>query len=182
MKRCRARWVSLVDTADGPMVIKMFVERSVRHSMKQSFQQTRALRHVKIANRLMSEGIATPEPVAIFEESLGPINGNSCIMYRFVKGTTLNTRPEDLVDYKSSAVINRIRSIVRSRLPELGKSLVRSGFVHTDITAENFIKDSKDRLHLIDLDSVRQTRSMAKKQRCVEEFKTLAEEIIVGKR
>ena len=182
MKRCRARWVSLVDSADGPMVIKMFVERSIRHAMKRSIQQSRALRHVRIANRLSSEGIATPAPVAIFEESLGPLGGNSCIMYRFVKGATLNTRAEDMVVSKSPTLINKIRSIVRSRLPKLGERLVRTGLVHTDVTAENFIKDSSDRLHLIDLDSVRQTRSRFRKKRCLQEFQTLAEEIIEGKR
>ena len=182
MKRCRARWVSLVDSADGPMVIKMFVERSRRHAMKRWVQQSRALRHVKIANRLSSQGIATPAPAAIFEEKLGPFGGSSCIMYRFVKGSTLNTRTDDFNRCKNPRLTNRIRNVVRSRLPKLGERLVRTGLVHTDVTPENFVKDSSDQLHLIDLDSVRQTRSMLNKQRCLEDFRTLADEIVQGKK
>ena len=180
LKRCRARWVSLVDSADGPMVIKMFVERSRRHAMKRSVLQSRALRHVRIANRLNSEGLSTPEPVAIFEERRGPLCGNSCIVYPFLKGTTLNTRADENFDRKSPKLTKRIRKIVRSRLPKLGESLVRTGLIHTDVTAENFVKDSSDKLHMIDLDSVRQTRSMFQKRRCLQEFRTLTEEIIEG--
>ena len=182
LKRCRARWVSLVDSADGPMVIKMFVERNRWHVSKRAVQQSRALRHVKFANRLSSEGIATPAPVAIFEERRGPLGGNSCLMYPFVKGSTLSTQADDFDQNKSPTLTNSIRNIVQSHLPELGERLVRTGLVHTDVTAENFVKDSSDRLHMIDLDSVRQTRSILQKRRCLQEFRTLAEQIVAGKK
>ena len=182
MKRCRARWVSLVDSADGPMVIKMFVERSVRHAMKRSVQRSRALRHLRIANRLSSEGIATPAPVAIFEERLGPYGGHSCIMYPFVKGSTLETKADDSDRCKPFKLTDRIRNVARSHLPKLGERLVRTGLIHTDVTPENFVKDLSDQLHVIDLDAVRQTRSKFKRRRCLQEFRTLAEEIVEGKK
>ena len=103
-------------------------------------------------------------------------------MYRFVKGSTLNTRADDFDRCKSPKLTNRIRNVVKSHLPKLGERLVRTGLVHTDVTPENFVKDSSDQLHLIDLDSVRQTRSMLKKRRCLEEFQTLADEIVTGKK
>ena len=182
LKRCRARWVSLVDSADGPMVIKMYVERNFWHVLKRTVQQSRAFRHVKIANRLSSEGIATPAPVAIFEERRGPFGGNSCLMYPFVSGSTLSTRADDFDHRKSSKLTNRIRHVAQSHLSKLGESLVRTGLVHTDVTAENFVKDSRDQLHLIDLDSVRRTRSVFQKRRCLQKFRTLAEEIVEGKK
>ena len=182
LKRCDARWVSLVDSADGPMVIKMFVERSLRHAMKRTVQQSRALRHVKIANRLTSEGIATPAPVALFEERFGPFGGNSCVMYRFVRGTTLAGRPVGPDRRKSFKVNDGIRNVVRSHLPKLGESLVQMGLVHTDVHGENFVKDTNDRLHVLDLDSVRWTRSKSKKRRCLQEFRTLAETIVGPKK
>ena len=181
MKRCKARWVSLVDSADGPMVIKMFVERSRRHALKQAVQKSRALRHVKIANRLSSEGIATPEPVAIFEERLGPFNGSSCIMYRFVKGSTLRTQPNASNRGKTAELANSIRDAVQSHLCKIGERLVRTGMIYKDVHAENFIKDSSDQLHLIDLDSIRQTQSAVKKERCLQKFRMLEKRIVEGK-
>ena len=103
-------------------------------------------------------------------------------MYRFVKGPTLNTHIDDFRRCKSSKLTNKIRNIARSHLPKLGERLVRTGLVHTDVTPENFVKDSSDRLHLIDLDAVRWTRSKVKKKRCLQEFQTLAEEITQGKK
>ena len=182
LKRCRARWVSLIDSADGPMVIKMYVERSPWHVLKRTVQQSRALKHVRIANQLSSEGIATPSPVAIFEERRGPFGGNSCLMYPFVRGSTLCTRPDDFDRSISLNQTNSIRNVVQSHLPKLGESLVRTGLVHTDVTPENFVKDMSDQLHLIDLDSVRRTRSIFEKRRCLQQFRTLAEEIVEGKK
>lgn len=161
LKRCKARWISLAETADGPMVVKMFVERSWRHSLKRLFLRPRATLYQERARQIVEAGICTPVPVATVVERCGRLAGNSCVVYRYAAGQILSTFRQSIATDESLMPVQRSRIIdqLRSKLIALGERLAAIGIVHTDVHLGNFIIDKNYSLHLLDLDSLRSTRN-----------------------
>ena len=160
-KRCKARWISRVDTAGGAVVLKLFVERSLRHTMKQWFLPSRARRYANRAAQLAAAGFATPMPIAILEERRGPFCGNSCLVYPFIDGPTLADRQQlwRLLRHRLMSQSQSVKQYAVEQLRSVRDRLLQQGLVHTDVHQGNFIFDPEGNLQLLDLDSIRPCRS-----------------------
>lgn len=175
LKQCKARWISLVETIDGPMVVKMFAERSWRHALKRSILRPRATLYAERAQQLIQAGIPTPVPVATVVERYGPLVGNSCVVYRYVPGEVLSSFQRSLATEKSLASEQRVRITdqIRRKLTSLGSRLAELGIVHTDLHLGNFLVDQDLSIYLLDLDSLRSTRCPRRLLRSYQEFQKL---------
>ncbi|WP_186774830.1 lipopolysaccharide kinase InaA family protein [Allorhodopirellula solitaria] len=160
LQRSEWRWISKVETADGPMVVKMFVERCWRHSIKRKFLCSRATIYTKRARQLAAAGIPTPVPVATVAENFAGLIGNSCVVYRYASGQTLRMYLQSIADDENVLPEQRYHKMaeIREQLASLGERLARIGLAHTDVHQGNFLVDQNQSISLLDLDSLRPTR------------------------
>tara|TARA_A100001391_G_scaffold191357_1_gene164619 strand:+ start:294 stop:995 length:702 start_codon:yes stop_codon:yes gene_type:complete len=175
LQRGERRWISLVETADGPMVVKMFLERGVRHSVKRLFLRTRATIYTERAQQLAAAGISTPIPVATVAERCAWLVGNSCVVYRYAPGETLGNFVRSISHDESVLPEQKCRIVrhLRQQMVTLGERLAEIGLAHTDVHHGNFLVDKTHTIQLLDLDSLRPTRKRYRLIRSRQHFQTL---------
>jgi hypothetical protein len=154
-KRCRARWVSRIDLPSGPVVVKLFTERSVRHTVKQRFQRSRSRRAADKAFRYCERGFHTPQPLALLQEELGPFRGNSCIVYEYIDGANVAADLSHMLSSVAKSQGQTALEYICEQVRQTRDQLIRAGLAHCDCHAGNFMFDRKGRLYLLDLDSIK---------------------------
>ncbi|WP_419189548.1 lipopolysaccharide kinase InaA family protein [Stieleria marina] len=157
-KRCRARWVSRIDLPSGPVVVKLFTERSARHALKQRFQRSRARRAAEKAFRYTEYGFNTPQPLAILQEQRGPFRGNSCIIYEYIDGANIAAGSWRMLSGVAELQGKSGLEYIYGQIRETRDRLIQAGLAHCDCHAGNFMFDRQGRLYLLDLDSIKPAR------------------------
>ncbi|MGB7343759.1 MAG: hypothetical protein WBD20_06080 [Pirellulaceae bacterium] len=154
-KRCRARWVVRLDHPGGPVVIKLFTERSLQHTLKQRFQRSRARRAADQAFRFVEQGFRTPLPLALLQEEHGPFRGNSCLVYEFIDGLTLAEGPGPMIEPIARAAGKTPLEFIRDKMNQTRDQLIDFGLAHLDCHGGNFMLDRDGEMYLLDIDSIR---------------------------
>jgi tRNA A-37 threonylcarbamoyl transferase component Bud32 len=154
-KRCRARWVSRIDLPTGPVVVKLFTERSVRHTVKQRVQRSRARRAAEKAFRYAERGFHTPQPLALLQEKLGPFRGNSCIVYEYIDGANVAADIAGMLSRVAQSHGQTALEYICEQVRQTRDRLIQSGLSHCDCHAGNFMFDRQGQLYLLDLDSIK---------------------------
>lgn len=131
-------------------VLKYYREPSWRHTVKRAVQPSRASLTWNVMHKLADAGIATPRPVACFENRFGPLRRDSYLIYPYLEGRTLRTcllgDPDDAHTMAES--LWRQLGELWQRLAQLRASLA-------DTNMGNFIVCPAGRLWVIDLDKAR---------------------------
>lgn len=177
LNRAKTRWISLIKTADGPMVVKMFIERGWRHSIKRAFKRPRATLYAERARQLVAAGISTPAPVATVAERYAGLIGNSCVVYRYTAGETLRDFLQSIAADESLMPTQRCRILdqLRCRMVSIGEKLAEMGIAHGDAHPGNFIIDENHSIHLLDLDALHPTRRRRQLLRSRQHFQKIVD-------
>ena len=154
-KRCRARWVVKIDWPTGPVVVKLFTERSPRHALKQRVLRSRARRAADQAFRFAELGFRTPMPLAMLQEQFGPFRGNSCLVYEYVDGRTLADGPGPMIQPLAQSAGKTSLEYILGKMHQTRDQLIELGLAHHDCHGGNFMLDRCGDMYLLDIDSIR---------------------------
>ncbi len=142
-----------ISWAGSQFVLKHFIEPTWRHGLKQLVMRSRARRTWNIMHLLADSGVLTPRPVACVENTCGPFQLDSYLLYPYVPGETvrqhLSAQPDPLL---TATALQRQLAALWDRLKALQVSLA-------DANPGNFIVSSDHQLWVIDLDKARKHRS-----------------------
>jgi len=145
--------VSLIETSQQNVVCKRYNIKNVWHGLMRAFRASRASRSWRNAYRLYALHIATPLPLALVEERLGPIRRKAWLFMPYIDGTSAH----DL--FRNDSHADRLH-IAASQFSQLFGKMIRAKLSHGDMKATNFIF-SDEELFVIDLDSMQQHKSDA---------------------
>src|SRR5690606_2834310 len=135
--------------------------KSPLHALKRAIQPTRAAISWRNAQRLCFYGIATPRPIALVEERIGPLRRTAYFITEFNPGEAASAffRRNDIADQQKADVAERIAVLIR-RLRTLNLS-------HGDMKATNFLI-ARNEPSLIDLDAMRKHHDSSSAERALE--------------
>lgn len=143
--------VARVVVADRVLLIKRYNLKDLRHALGRLWRPSRAWHSWREAHRLRFLGIATPEPLALIEERVGPLRRRAWLISEFCAGPSLLSHlaadrepPED----EATAILALFESMHEQRIS------------HGDLKATNLLWDA-GQVMVIDLDAVVQHRSAA---------------------
>lgn len=143
--------VARVVAAGRVLLIKRYNLKDLRHAFGRLWRPSRAWHSWREAHRLRFLGIATPEPLALIEERVGPLRRRAWLISEFCAGPSLLSHlaadrepPED----EATAILALFESMCRQRIS------------HGDLKATNLLWDA-GQVMVIDLDAVVQHRSAA---------------------
>lgn len=136
---------------DFRVVIKRYNLKHWRHALSRAWRPSRAWHSWREAHRLAFYGIATPRPLAVIEERLGPLRGRAFLVTEYCPGGNLL----DLLDADHLP-----EPAVASALLALFGELHALRITHGDLKASNLLWDA-GRVVLIDLDAMCQHASPA---------------------
>ncbi len=141
--------VAAVDLAGRTLVVKRYNLKHWRHALSRAWRPSRAWHSWQAAHRLDFYGIATPQPLALVEERLGPLRSRAFLIAEHCPGANLQTcldpaqlPPPDL----------------QQALHQLFATLHRLQISHGDLKATNLLWHD-GQIVLIDLDALVQHRS-----------------------
>jgi tRNA A-37 threonylcarbamoyl transferase component Bud32 len=77
------------ESAAGPLVIKRYNLKNLRHALARSWRPSRAWHSWREGHRLRFLGIATPAPLALIEERIGPLRRRAWLITEFCPGPNL---------------------------------------------------------------------------------------------
>lgn len=133
----------------GDLVFKRYNLKSVGHALSRLWRPSRAWHSWREGHRLALYGIATPAPLALVEERLGPLRRRAWLVNEFCPGRNL---AEHLAaDREPSAA-------EAAAIAALFATLARLRISHGDLKATNLLWHD-GRVWLIDLDACTQHRS-----------------------
>ncbi len=141
--------VTRVD-AGMPLVIKRYNLKHWRHALSRAWRPSRAWHSWLAAHRLGFYGIATPQPLAMREERVGPLRGRAFLVTAHCAGVDL-LRALDPDSEPSLAMQAAIR--------QLFCTLCELRITHGDLKATNLLW-ADGQLVLIDLDAMVQHRQV----------------------
>ncbi|HOO40227.1 MAG TPA: lipopolysaccharide kinase InaA family protein [Syntrophales bacterium] len=143
-------FVSLVAMEGREVVVKGYHHLGWVHSLRHTFQGSRAKRAWKTANHLCGLGVTTPRPLAYIDEYRGFLLWKSYFIYEYVSGPSLQDFLED------SAVPEKQKHRRIEQVIEVLSHLSEHGLSHGDLKHTNMICNG-DAVVFIDLDALRQT-------------------------
>ncbi|MDX5444672.1 MAG: lipopolysaccharide kinase InaA family protein [Zoogloeaceae bacterium] len=143
--------VALSEQAGRAVVIKRYNLKSAGHALSRLFRPSRAWNAWQAAIRLRFLGVATPEPLALVEERLGPLRRRAWLITAFCPGEPLDRLLS--ADDEPPAAIGRAVVDTFTRLHS-------ARLTHGDLKATNLLWDGKA-LNLIDLDATAAHRNAA---------------------
>ncbi|GGD00830.1 lipopolysaccharide kinase InaA family protein [Halopseudomonas salina] len=138
--------VTLAETQDGPVVIKRYNIKGLRHWLTRFWRPSRAWHSWLAGHRLQFLGIATPAPLAMIESRFGPLRRRAWLITEYCSGT-------DLLTHFGSAGERVPESDEATAILIVFKQLIESRVTHGDFKATNLLWDGKV-LWLIDLDAL----------------------------
>jgi tRNA A-37 threonylcarbamoyl transferase component Bud32 len=149
LKDGRTSTVARVASGDRALVIKRYNLKNLRHTLTRFWRPSRAWHSWREAHRLAFYGIATPDPLALVEERVGPLRGRAFLITEHCPGINL-LKLLSAEAMPSAEVAQAIVSLFQ-RLHDLRIS-------HGDLKATNLLwRDG--RVFLIDLDAMVQHQS-----------------------
>lgn len=141
--------VAKVAADGGEMVVKRYNLKSVGHALSRLWRPSRAWHSWREGHRLALYGIATPAPLALVEERLGPLRRRAWLVNEFCPGVSL---AECLSAEREPPVAEA------AAIAALFATLARLRISHGDLKASNLLWGA-GRVWLIDLDACTQHRS-----------------------
>ncbi len=143
--------VARVASPGGDIVVKRYNLKSVGHALSRLWRPSRAWHSWREAHRLCVHGIATPGPLAVIEERIGPLRRRAWLIAEHCPGVNLadHLDPSSLPPEGEAAALS-----------ELFRLLCRLRITHGDLKATNLLWHD-GRVWLIDLDACTQHRSDA---------------------
>jgi len=149
LKAGRTCTVAAVTAGPARWVVKRYNLKHVGHALMRAWRPSRAWHSWREAHRLRCLGIATPQPLALVEERLGPLRRRAWLVMEFCAGV-------DLLEHLSPDV--EPPPAEASAIRSLFGALCRLQITHGDLKATNLIW-SDERIVLIDLDATVQHKS-----------------------
>lgn len=147
--------VARVEFAGRLLVIKRYNIKSAAHALSRAWRPSRAWHSWRAGHLLLHLGIATPLPLVLHEERFGPFRRRAFLVNEFCPGKSLLEHlAPDAIPGEAEA-----RSLCA-----LFDALRRMQLSHGDLKATNLLWQA-GRVVLIDLDGVRQHRSLQRWQR-----------------
>ena len=142
--------VSHIAMGGAEVVVKGYHHLGWMHSLRHTFQGSRAKQAWQMANRLCLLGVTTPKPLAYIDEYRGGLLWRSYFIYEYVSGPSLQDFLENSAVPKKQKC-RRIEQVIKvlSHLSEHGLS-------HGDLKHTNMICNG-DAVVFIDLDALRQS-------------------------
>jgi len=149
LKQDRTATVGITSFDGIEIVVKRYNARSAFHIVKRALRVSRAEHSWRNAHRLLSLGIPTPRPIAAVEERLGPVRRRAWYLSEYLPGTLLS-------DWFGSRIdLNEGDADLLDQIERCFRLMYENRIAHGDTKATNWIiVDGK--LHLIDLDAMRQ--------------------------
>jgi tRNA A-37 threonylcarbamoyl transferase component Bud32 len=143
--------VARVESAAGPLVIKRYNLKNLRHALSRAWRPSRAWHSWQAGHRLQFLGIPTPAPLALIEERLGPLRRRAWLITEFCPGPDLLTH----LSANDEPPAAEARAIVA-----LFQSMQEQRISHGDLKATNLLWH-EGRILVIDLDATVQHHSAA---------------------
>lgn len=143
--------VARVQVAEREVVIKRYNLKSVGHALSRFWRPSRAWHSWREAHRLGLFGVATPTPLALIEERLGPMRRRAWLVTECCPGISL-------FDHLSAE--QEPPAPEAAAIATLFATLHRLKISHGDLKATNLLWHA-GRIWLIDLDATTQHRSEA---------------------
>lgn len=140
--------VARVGVAGRALLLKRYNLKGFGHALSRFWRPSRAWHSWLAGHRLAFLGIATPKPLALCEERLGPLRRRAFLLTEFCVGHDLALQLQDEREPSPSEA---------AALLALFGALYRQRISHGDMKASNFIWHD-GRVSLIDLDSLIQHR------------------------
>ncbi|MEO8409403.1 MAG: lipopolysaccharide kinase InaA family protein [Propionivibrio sp.] len=142
--------VARVALAEHSLVVKRYNLKNALHALSRAWRPSRAWHSWREGHRLSFFGIATPSPLALVEERLGPLRRRAFLINEFCPGPDLLTLlapdrvPEDAM---ATAIVALFAALHRLKIS------------HGDLKATNLLWHA-GKVVVIDLDALRQHRSI----------------------
>lgn len=141
--------VARTESAVGPLVIKRYNLKNLRHALARSWRPSRAWHSWREGHRLRFLGIPTPAPLALVEERIGPLRRRAWLIAEFCPGPNLLTHlSADCEPPPAEA----------KAISKLFQSMHALRISHGDLKATNLLWHD-GQVFVIDLDATVQHRS-----------------------
>lgn len=127
------------------IIIKRYNIKNIVHGLKRAFRRTRASRSWAMGHLLNFYGIPTPEPIAFFENRVGPIRRTSYFICEHIEGPSL------LEYFSDENSLNNEQKNIANQVISIFRNLKKSGIYHSDMKATNLIVH-QNKVYLFDLD------------------------------
>jgi tRNA A-37 threonylcarbamoyl transferase component Bud32 len=151
LKQGNTATLAMVEYEGRKLVIKRYNIKGLRHALSRCWRPSRAWHSWIEGHRLGFLGIATPPPLAMIEQRLGPLRGRAWLVVEYCTGESLAAHFAPFVEAPLPALeLNAVREL-------LGK-LSAARISHGDMKATNLLW-WENHLYLIDLDATRQHES-----------------------
>lgn len=145
--------VARVEAGDRPLVVKRYNLKNLHHALSRAWRPSRAWHSWLAGHRLRFLGIATPAPLALVEERLGPLRRRAWLVTEHFPGP-------NLLDHLAPHVAAGPPPAEADALRRLFAALHRERISHGDMKATNFLWQDGE-VAVIDLDALVQHRSAA---------------------
>ncbi|MDY6855215.1 MAG: lipopolysaccharide kinase InaA family protein [Thermodesulfobacteriota bacterium] len=146
LKRGSKSTVAKIKIGDKNLVVKRDNIKGLWHSLRRFFMTSRSAHSWRNAHRLLTLGIETPRPVALFEKRFGPFRRTAYYICEYAEGP-------NMIDFFKDFHMSQNLEVV-DRIAEVFKKMESSRISHGDMKASNIIIANKMPM-LIDLDSMR---------------------------
>lgn len=141
--------VAAVEVAGRSLVVKRYNLKHWRHALSRAWRPSRAWHSWQAAHRLAFYGIATPRPLALIEERVGPLRGRAFLITEHCPGANLLDSLDPAQDPAPAQQLALCR---------LFATLYRLRITHGDLKATNLLWHA-GQVVLIDLDALLQHSS-----------------------
>lgn len=138
--------VTLAETQDGPVVIKRYNIKGLRHWLTRFWRPSRAWHSWLAGHRLQFLGIATPAPLAMIESRFGPLRRRAWLITDYCPGENLL----DLFGVDGHTVPDKDQG---AALLKMVGDLLEARISHGDFKATNLLWHA-GWIWMIDLDSM----------------------------
>jgi len=141
--------VALAEIAASQVVIKRYNIKSFWHGVSRAFRTSRAAISWSNAFRLNMYGIATPKPIALLEQRLGPMRRQAYLLTEYLQA------PDVDAYFANTEIAHGEQEKTARYIVEMFYRMKLLKITHGDLKASN-IKVSNGLPLLIDLDSLRE--------------------------
>lgn len=151
LKRGNTATVVKVNCDGRHRVLKIYNIKNFWHGLSRCWRPSRAWVSWQNAHRLKLLGVATPQPVAMRENRIGPLRRVAYLLTDFVDG-------ENLASWLLKSDRNQVPEWLDGEIVRLFDIMWFSNVTHGDMKATNLMVFD-GQVHVIDLDSMRWHRS-----------------------